>query len=256
MLNRQDTGAATRIVGLLTARRRGRRVADAAARPLAAVATLFICAVGTAAERQPLAAVERAAEAFVAAGATGAEAKASPLDRRLNLPHCDRPLEAFLRPGARVQRRTVVGVRCSGSRPWKVYVPVSLAVSGQVLVLARPLPRGHVLTSADLETARRDLSRLPAGYATEPAAVVGQRLKQSLRAGAVITPGTLEARTLVRRGQSVTLLAGSEAVRIRMGGKALMDGALNQRIRVENTSSGRTVEGIVRSAELVEVLVP
>ena len=35
-----------------------------------------------------------------------------------------------------------------------------------------------------------------------------------------------------------------------------MDGALNQRIRVENLNSGRVVEGIVRSPEIVEILVP
>ena len=43
---------------------------------------------------------------------------------------------------------------------------------------------------------------------------------------------------------------------ISMSGKALMDGALNQRIRVENITSGRVVEGVVRSREQVEILVP
>ncbi len=243
------------IVGLLTAGAAGRRRTDAPAR-LGVVACLLISAAAIAAERQPLADVERAAEAFVAGDAAGHAAEAAPLDRRLNLPRCDRPLEPFLRAGARVQKRTVVGVRCSGSRPWKVYVPVTLAVSGEVLVLKHPLPRGHVLGESDLAVERRDLSRLPAGYATEAAAVVGLRLKHSLRAGAVVTPGALVARTLIRRGQAVTLAAANDAVRIRVAGKALMDGALNQRIRVENSSSGRIVEGIVRSAELVEVLVP
>lgn len=41
-----------------------------------------------------------------------------------------------------------------------------------------------------------------------------------------------------------------------MAGTALMDGAVGQRIRVKNTSSGRIVEGIVRSREHVEILLP
>jgi len=53
----------------------------------------------------------------------------------------------------------------------------------------------------------------------------------------------------------VTLRAQTNALQIRVAGKALMDGALGQRIRVQNTASGRVVEGLVRSAELVEVLV-
>jgi flagella basal body P-ring formation protein FlgA len=40
-----------------------------------------------------------------------------------------------------------------------------------------------------------------------------------------------------------------------MAGKAMADGALNQRIKVENSVSRRIVEGLVRSAELVEVQV-
>ena len=51
-------------------------------------------------------------------------------------------------------------------------------------------------------------------------------------------------------------LIANGGMTIQMSGKALMDGAISQRIRVENTNSGRIVEGIVRSRELVEVLVP
>jgi flagella basal body P-ring formation protein FlgA len=65
----------------------------------------------------------------------------------------------------------------------------------------------------------------------------------------------LEAQIMVRRGQSVTLLVRNDALNIRMAGKALMDGAVDQRIRVENTGSRRVVEGFVRSPEYVEVLV-
>jgi flagella basal body P-ring formation protein FlgA len=51
----------------------------------------------------------------------------------------------------------------------------------------------------------------------------------------------------------VTLVVDNGGMEIRMAGKALSDGALDQRIRVENVSSRRVVEGIVRSAEIVEI---
>lgn len=241
-------------VKLLTRHRPGRRVRDglltlgmlAAAAPLPAATQAF----------QALAEIEATAEAFLKdSGGPAAEAQASALDRRLKLPRCDQPLAAFLRAGARVQQRTIVGVRCTGSRPWKVYVPVSLVVKEEVLVTRGNLPRGHQLTVDDVTLERRDVSRVPGGYLTRPAEVVGQRLKQSLRAGAIVAPTGLVARTVVRRGQSVTLAARSDAINIRMAGKAMMDGALHQRIRVQNVNSGRVVEGIVRSPELVEVLV-
>ncbi len=252
-----NTPGARRIVGLLTPDCGARRIVDARAGRLAASAALLLAATAAAAgdARQSLDQVERTAEAFVATQAGGAGAVATKLDRRLNLARCEGPLEAFLRPGARLANRTIVGVRCRGERPWKVYVPVHLAVTGDVLVLSRALPRGHLLEAGDLKRERRDVSRLSGGYARQPSEVLGQRLKHSMRAGSIVTPAALSARILVRRGQSVILRAQNDAIHIRVAGKALMDGALNQRIRVRNVASGRIVEGFVRSAELVEVLV-
>ena len=45
-----------------------------------------------------------------------------PLDQRLRLSQCETPLEAFLPPGARLYGKTTVGVRCTGDKPWKIFV--------------------------------------------------------------------------------------------------------------------------------------
>lgn len=181
--------------------------------------------------------------------------RAGTLDARHRLPRCDRELEPFMRRGARIDARTIVGVRCSGSKPWKVYVPVDVIVTAPVLTASRTLPSGHLLTADDFSTDFRDVSRMISGYYSDPSDLIGLRLKHPLIAGRVLTPAMLEADRVIRRGQSVTLTATSGDIHITMAGKALMDGAKNQRIRVENLSSGRIIEGIVRSPEHVEVIV-
>jgi len=181
--------------------------------------------------------------------------KAGHLDSRLRLPQCDTVLQPFLRPGATVTSRTVVGVRCEGSRPWKVYVPVNVIVVESILVAKMTLARGHVLTVTDVVAEDYDISRLPGGYVSNVDRLIGKKLKHQITAGRIITPGMLEAELIVRRGQSVTLIITSGTLNITMAGKALTDGGLNQRIRIENSGSGRIVEGIVRSSEHVEVLV-
>jgi flagella basal body P-ring formation protein FlgA len=97
---------------------------------------------------------------------------------------------------------------------------------------------------------------MTSGYLTSPEALIGQRLRQQLTAGRIITPQVLQADNIIRRGQSVTLIATAGGINVTMSGKSLMDGALNQRIRAENLSSGRVIEGIVRSREHVEILLP
>ncbi len=177
------------------------------------------------------------------------------LDPRLRLPRCSQPLEPFVRPGTQVTSRTVIGVRCTGTRPWKVYVPVNVVVMQPVLVARRTLPSGHLVTKDDVTLEAHDVSRLNGGYLASITELSGQRLKHQVIGGRIMTPSMLKADIIVKRGQSVTLVVRNDHMNISMAGKALTDGALNQRIRVENLNSQRVVEGLVRSPEYVEILV-
>ena len=257
------TGLA-KIVSKLTARKTRRHNFDGNPTIVAAIFAVACfggasAAAGTS-DWQPTATITATAENYlksrIGADATRTAVQAGKLDPRHRLARCSKPLSAFLRRGTKISARTVVGVRCDGTKPWKVYVPVDVVVTDQVLVARRTLPRDHVITADDLKVEQRDVSRLVSGYVSDISQLVGQRLKTQLMAGRILTPQMLKAALAIRRGQSVTLVASGGGVSIRMAGTALMDGALGQRIRVENTKSGRIVEGIVRSGEQVEILLP
>ncbi len=238
-----------------------RRLPDAVRRLVALVVVLSQAPALPAAslEWHPVEDLQTVAERFLAERISSADdrttVRAAPLDRRLQLPRCEAPLDAFLQRGGDLRSRMTVGVRCPGNRPWKVYVTVNVVVTQPVLVAARTLPRDHALTATDVVAVDRDVAGLTAGYVSESGSIVGQRLKHQLIEGRMLTPQMLEAEVAVHRGQSVTLTVRSKSLAIRMEGKALMDGSVNERIRVENTASRRIVEGIVRSSEHVEVLV-
>ena len=227
---------------------------------LSGAALLLSAAIASAQQWQASADITAVAEAYVrkmTGNANGnTDVAAGALDPRLHLARCAQPLEAFVRRGTQVQARTIVGVRCSGSKPWKVYVPVDINTTATVYTVRATLPKGHLLTIDDLASDQRDVSRLGGGYFTSPDALLGQRLKQALVAGRMLTPAVLQADNIIRKGQTVTLLAIGGGINVAMSGKSLMDGALNQRIRAENLSSGRVIEGIVRSREHVEILLP
>lgn len=250
------------IVDKLTGRPARRHESDARRFLVGCAAALLTCSLNAAAtvqEWQSTQSIAAAAEDFIRARigprASKTAVKAGLLDSRHRLARCDAKLEPFLRRGTEIDYRTIVGVRCSGNKPWKVYLPVEVVVTDTVFVATRTLPRGHRMTAEDLVAEQRDVSRLPAGFVASESEFVGARLKTQLIAGRLLTPAMLEADIAVRRGQMVTLTVLSGGVNIQMSGKALMDGAIDQRIRVENMKSGRIVEGIVRSREQVEVLV-
>ncbi|MEM9403988.1 MAG: flagellar basal body P-ring formation chaperone FlgA [Pseudomonadota bacterium] len=208
----------------------------------------------------PVADIKAAAEAHVinavGEGDNGRMiATAGHLDKRLQLPRCTTAIDPYIQNPGRNVGRMVVGVRCSGDKPWNVYLPVRVALMETVLVTARPLQQGHVLTREDLMAEQRDVSEVFGGFLSDADAAIGQRLKRSVGSGVVLTPAQVQPRILVERGQTVTLTVQGSSLNISMQGKALMDGAANQRIRVENVGSGRVVEGLVRSSQHVQVLV-
>jgi len=207
---------------------------------------------------QPLDDIQDTATGFLSArlGAAGdgTRIEAGFLDPRLRLPRCSQPLDAFLNPGADVNRITTVGVRCAGEKPWKVYVPVSVVATANVAIATRHLPRGSVITADSLRLERREVTHMRSGYFGSVESALGLKVRQPILKGRALTPNQLEADHVVRRGQSVTLVVSSGGLKLNMSGKALIDGAIGQRIRVENSSSGRVVEGIVRSREHVEIL--
>ncbi|WP_405233775.1 flagellar basal body P-ring formation chaperone FlgA [Lentisalinibacter salinarum] len=245
--------------GTLTAATEIRRGLSApAALALVLVPVLVLFAGGaTAADWQPVESIRETAARYAASqlGADGDDVRveAGELDTRLRMNRCDVPLSGFLPNGMGNGNRLVVGVRCEGTKPWKLFVPVRIARYADVLVVSRSLPRGHVLTTGDVHTERRDLSSHLKTYAGSLRQLPGRRLKRPVLAGTPLTHNMVDAEQIVRRGQKVTLVVDNGGMQIRMAGRALSDGALDQRIRVENVSSRRVVEGVVRSPEVVEI---
>jgi flagella basal body P-ring formation protein FlgA len=89
-------------------------------------------------------------------------------------------------------------------------------------------------------------------YVTDASALSGQRLSRPVVAGEPLSQESLAPANLIHRGQEVVLLARSGSLEVRVAGIALADGRASDRIRVQNVSSQRVVEGVVRSDSVVE----
>lgn len=226
-------------------------VALAASAPRAATAT-------AAGQSHPHGDIQRTAVDFVRAHAAGfpvpPEVTAGSLDRRLRLARCAAPLTAFEPPGGLNAGRAVVGVRCDGQRPWKLYVPVEIRLPAEVVALARPLRRGDVITAGDLVLQQADLAVLRGQFYRDADELIGQRLKRHVAADTVLTPAMIDADRLVQRGSRVTIVSNTGNIEVRMAGEALGNGGRGDRIRVKNQASGRTItatvvdRGLVRAA--------
>ncbi len=182
------------------------------------------------------------------------EVKVGSLDSRLRLAECDRALETYDSPNALSGGRGVVGVRCEGSNPWKLYVPVRIAVIDEVVVTRRSVVRGETLQADDLTLSEMDTSKLRKAYFTQIEDAVGLRSKRSIASGSVVHAGLLKRVNLVKRGSKVEIIANFDGLDVRMRGEALADGGRGDRIRVKNLSSGRVVTGTVTGSGVIHVM--
>jgi flagella basal body P-ring formation protein FlgA len=199
---------------------------------------------------QPPATIAEAAR--VAAKATTAgDIEAVTVDERLKLARCAVPLETKIERALERGSGTVT-VSCSQPTPWRLFVPVRARNDAAVLVLARNMQQGEVLTAADYEVARRSSASLPYDYLTEGSDAAGLTLRRTQAAGSVLTTAVLQAPEVVRRGELVTLTAGDGPIAVKSQGVALEGARLRQRLKVR-TASGRVIEGMAEAPGQVRV---
>jgi flagella basal body P-ring formation protein FlgA len=177
-----------------------------------------------------------------------------PIEPNLQLERCRQPVKAALSSPHHMQDRATIELRCQNLKPWHLYVQVRIVGTSSVAVAEHAIVAGSVLTAKDMRVEQHDISELPLGFLDDPAIAVGLTASRPIAGGAFLTNQQLLAAKAVQRGQSVTLIADAGGISVRMAGKALTDGLVNQRVRVQNLSSGKIVEGIARSEQLVEII--
>lgn len=237
----------------LTARPAGGRLA------LGLLALLCLPAAAAGQEAESLERIRQAAEAHALAQLQGSRlldvsARAAALDSRLRLARCDRTLETRSNaPNGGAGRLTVL-VRCPGSKPWTLYVPVTIDAQAEVASARRQLARGELLLPGDLQILRRPVSELPDGWFGAVADLAGKEVKRPVQAGSVLTRHMVAEPLKVRRGQEVVILGRGPGLEVRMRGEALRNAGQGELVQVRNKHSGRTVQARVIGEGMVQVV--
>lgn len=226
--------------------------------PTQQVLLLLLSLLGTAAAAQPyqsLSEIKRTVEQFIHSEYkldASSSVEIGRLDPRLRLRSCGQALQTFF-PQASRKSNTTVGVRCPGAKPWTIYVSAKISQIAKVLVARQHLRRGSLIRADDFELKRYDINRLQYGYYTDLKEVLGKTLKRHLNLGAVLTPTAIAVSKVIKRGESVSILAETKGITIRAKGKALEAGGIGDIIRVKNLNSKREIEARVTGPGQVKV---
>ncbi len=153
------------------------------------------------------------------------------------------------RPGKKNVTATILQ---EGQEHGQVRMTGDLRLFGTVVSTLKKLNRNEIVGESDVAAKRQDISMLDAGLIHDPKEAVGKKLKTSLPAGAILYAQALDAPTLVHRGERVTIMATSQAIKITAPGEARNSGALGETIRVKNLTSRREIHARVTGVGLVE----
>ena len=180
------------------------------------------------------------------------EISINPIDRRLLLKPCTTDLEAFMPAGGTIGNRTTIGVRCTGENSWKVYLTASIRMFKQIAVASKHISRGKRIADDDIRYEQQEVSALTRGYFTDNEMLIGKIAKNTIINNTVIDPSLLTEPKLVKRGNSVTIIATHGPVSVSMHGKAMSDGRLGETIRIRNMTSQKIVHALVTGPNLAK----
>ena len=161
-------------------------------------------------------------------------------------------LEPFLPAGSRLWGRTTVGVRCSGERPWTLYLQARVSVMATYYVSARAVAPGEVLSAADLIPRDGDLTTMPQAIVTDPSQAVGAVTLSRLAAGLPLRTDMLRGAGAIVIGQTVHVVTNGAGFSISAEGSAMNNAAPGQQVRVK-TAGGQIISGVAKDASTVEI---
>jgi flagella basal body P-ring formation protein FlgA len=183
----------------------------------------------------------------------------APMDARLKVQVCDRPLEMDLP----FTSRETVRVRCQTEKPWQLYIRLLLPNISTVTPVANPpeakeigrkqvvvgkllLRRGTLLTADMLSEIEYSAQGLDPQAVSSIRDLENAEIIRDIPAGTPLRSHDVRRAVLVKQGQSVLLtVTQGNGFSITARVDALQDGKMGEQIRLKNPESGRILSGIV-----------
>lgn len=176
--------------------------------------------------------------------ATRIEFHISPLDSRLAMADCPKPLDAKLKSQNTIGNINLK-ISCPEGRPWSLYVQAKVSLYRSVVTSVMPIAKGTIINDGHLEMREVDTSKLNGSYFISFDEVINMQASRNLRADKVIVAYHLSLPIVIKKGDAVLMTAQGKGLLVKIPGQALMDGRKGQQISVRNNQSKRTVEAKV-----------
>nr|WP_283166170.1 flagellar basal body P-ring formation chaperone FlgA [Shewanella fodinae] len=144
-------------------------------------------------------------------------------------------------------------IECLAPVTWTGRATAEVKYWAKVVVAAAPVAKDTQLSQSVLKLQLQELgslSRTPLFHLND---AIGQVTKRRLNRGAVVSPFLLENPYVISRGDLVTMRITINGFAAVTKGTALEDARKGERLKVQNNSSGKVLQGVAEGSGLVEI---
>jgi len=135
----------------------------------------------------------------------------------------------------------------------KVKATVKIQIFKEVVVTKKPLGRYRTITQDDVYMQKMDITNLPNDIITNYKDVLGKRVRRNIWAKVVLRAEYIEFPPLVKRGDTVLIVAESEKMKITAMGEVRKSGRRGERVKVINLNSNKRIFARVIDENTVKV---
>jgi flagella basal body P-ring formation protein FlgA len=121
------------------------------------------------------------------------------------------------------------------------------------VVTKKPLGRYRTITPDDVYMQKMDITNLPNDIITDYKDVLGKRVRRNIWAKVVLRSEYIEFPPLVKRGDTVLIVAESEKMKITAMGEVRKSGRRGERVKVINLNSNKRIFARVIDQNTVKV---
>jgi len=173
----------------------------------------------------------------------------------ISLSNGDVEIKTILPENFQAVGRNVVTVAyfVDGVEKKKVNLELEVIAKTTIYLAANNLPSGHIISSQDLDAAKVDTCDVNNRVITNPAILIGKKLRNSVQAGSPFLISMVESPSVVKKGDVVTIVVEKGALKITAYGLALQDGCVGQIVKVKNMDSHQEIFARVIDSSTVEV---
>ena len=135
----------------------------------------------------------------------------------------------------------------------KVKATVKIRIFKEVVVTGKPLGRYRTITQDDVYMKKMDITNLPNDIITNYKDVLGKRVRRNIWAKVVLRAEYIEFPPMVKRGDTVLIIAESEKMKITALGEVKKSGRRGERVKVINLNSNKRIFARIIDENTVKV---